>query len=321
MIFQLRKNHKAILTQWANGDDLRIGRRAKLVLDSSTGVTTKQLQQGLPMTEQRVMEVIDRYRESGLMGLIESPRSGRSKKIPSATVVNLAIDEMRDNNKGELLIDELTLKIKQDNHLNISKDTVWRQARLASISFKRNRKRHLKLNDQNKKLLGLVITPNVKIIAVLRNQKFTLALPGYLEITCDSLRMLHSESIESLYVAFELMQNQVNTRFSKRAKDEAITRWVSNVSINAQRKTGILDLFIEGNYLSDEMHQWLKALKRFKLTDGVGGFAGEINFCVTQSEWASTLNGLNETLPKNQKYADLIWAKMSDISSIQSEGA
>ena len=91
-------------------------------MDASKGGTTKQLQKGLPMTEQRVMELIDRYRESGLMGLIENARSGRSKKIPSETVVNLMMDEMRDSSKEELLIDELTLKIKQDKHLHISRD-------------------------------------------------------------------------------------------------------------------------------------------------------------------------------------------------------
>lgn len=315
MAFKLKENELEILAQWANGKDLRLGRRAWLVYESSKGVTTKELSKAVAMTEQRVVEIIDRYKDSGLLGLIEKPRSGRAKKISSDIVQDL-VDEMPHKNIGEINADELVWKIQQDTRVRISKDVIWRQARISGISLKRENKKQASLTDHSRVmsgLLGIVITPRVKLLAILKDQKVSLPMLGYVEITCASLEKVRSEKIESLLQAIELIKNEPISKVNERFKNEAITRWANNVSTNAKRKTGFLELIIYGDYGSSEMHDWLKGLKRFGLTEGSGSAARAISFALTQEEWASGIKGLGNVLPNKDGFPDFIWAKRGRI--------
>ena len=315
MVFKLKENEAEILAQWANGKDLRLGRRAWLVYESSKGVTTKELSKAVAMTEQRVVEIIDRYKDSGLLGLIEKPRSGRAKKISSDIVQDL-VDEMPHKNIGEINADELVWKIQQDTRVRISKDVIWRQARISGISLKRESKKQASLTDYSSVmsgLLGIVITPRVKLLAILKDQKVSLPMLGYVEITCASLAKVRGEKIESLLQAIELIKNEPISRMNERLKNEVITRWANNVSTNAKRKTGLLELVVYGDYTSSEMHDWLKGLKRFGLTEGAGGVARAISFASTQEDWASVIRGLGNVLPKKDGFPDFIWAKRGRI--------
>lgn len=316
MVFKLKENEAEILAQWANGKDLRLGRRAWLVYESSKGVTSKELSKAVAMTEQRVVEIIDRYKDSGLLGLIEKPRSGRAKKISSGIVQDL-VDEIPHKNLGEINADELVWKIQQDTRVRISKDAIWRQARISGISLNRESKKQASLTDRSRGmsgLLGIVITPRVKLLAILKDQKVSLPMLGYVEITCASLAKVRSEKIESLFQAIELIQNERISRMSERFKNEAITRWANNVSTNAKRKTGFLELIVYGDYESSEMHDWLKGLKRFDLTEGAGGVARVISFVSTKEEWARGIKGLSDVLPDSSKFPDFIWAKRGRIN-------
>ena len=315
MAFKLKENEAEILAQWANGKDLRLGRRAWLVYESSKGVTTKELSKAVAMTEQRVVEIIDRYKDSGLLGLIEKPRSGRAKKISSDIVQDL-VDEMPHKSIGEINADELVWKIQQDKGVRISKDAIWRQARISGISLNRESKKQASLTDLSRVmsgLLGVVISPRVKLLAILKDQKVSLPMLGYVEITCASLAKMRNEKIESLFEAIELIKNERISRVSDRSKNEAITRWANNVSTNAKRKTGFLELILYGDYGSSEMHDWLKGLKRFDLTEGAEGMARRISFASTQEEWASDIKGLCNVLPSGSKFPDFIWAKRGRI--------
>lgn len=318
MTLNLKENHAEILAQWANGKNFRLGRRAWLVEEHSKGMGTKELSRAVAMPEQRVVEIIDRYKESGLLGLIESPRSGRAKKI-SDDIVKGLVDEMPYKNNGEITADELIGKIQHDMKLHVSKDAVWRQTRILGIRLTRNSQKQIRLIDSSQglsALTGIVISSKVKIIAIIKNQGLHLPMPGYLEATCENLSDLRSKNIEGLFNAIELIEDQENSKMSKRFMEEAITRWASNVAMNGKRKRGSLEMMICGDFLSDEMGQWLKALKRFNLCDGAKGIAKAISYALTEEEWAVSLKGLSKALPKSKRSADFIWARAGSLTVI-----
>jgi transposase len=137
MRFNLRENEAEILAIWQKSPVFRISRRAWLVSENARGVDTKDLAKAVAMPEQRVIEVIDRYRQSGILGLLESPRAGRARKIPEGAVKHL-LQDMAYKTEGEFDIGEVALKINQDYGKEVSKDLIWRQTRSHGVTLKRN---------------------------------------------------------------------------------------------------------------------------------------------------------------------------------------
>ena len=166
-MLKLRKNEAEILNIWANGRDLRLGRRAWLVYEGSKGLETKELSRAVAMPEQRVIEIMDRYRESGLLGLVERPRSGRAKKISSETVKDL-VSEILNESSPEINANQMAKKLRYDIGKDVSKDAIWRQARMSGIQLERKSKNRIQLSEISRlqsSIIGVVVTPNIKILA------------------------------------------------------------------------------------------------------------------------------------------------------------
>lgn len=317
-MLKLRKNDDEILNIWANGRDLRLGRRAWLVYEGSKGVGAKELARAVAMPEQRVLEIMDRYADSGLLGLIERPRSGRAQKISSDAVMNL-ISELPGEMNKDISAAQLIKKLRHEVGNTISKDVVWRQARISGVRLERSSKKRILLSEISglqSSIIGLVITPEIKILAKLTEQKINLPTLGYVEVTCENLLNIKYKNTSNLYEAIKLIKNQGNTKVSKRSREESIARWANNIFLNTKRKNGILRLIIQGDYASSEMFDWLKALRKYELTEGLSGLAGSVAFVRSDDEWSKEAK-LPEILPKTKKFADFIWARIGDVAVIR----
>lgn len=151
----------AVLSYWIENAPYRLARRAWLVLEYLKGQSTKSLASAVAMTEQRVVDVVYRYREWGLIGLFDLPRSGKPSVSWYEKVGNLKFEKN--------LPEGLATARQIARELNISPDTVWREARIANIAIDRVRQRLLKTRTELTRhvpLLGCAIGPDVQLMAV-----------------------------------------------------------------------------------------------------------------------------------------------------------
>jgi transposase len=304
MTFSLRENEAEILAIWQKSPVFRLSRRAWLVSESAKGVDTKDLAKAVAMPEQRVIEVIDRYRQSGVLGVIENPRVGRARKIPEGAVKHL-LQDMAYKTEGEFDVNEIALKINQDHWEQISKDLIWRQARIDGITLKRNTtKRILVEADQTlNHISGLVVTPSITIIAVIKT-KNVLPLEGYLEaINPDWLKTFPKK--KSMTILTSMKELASYGAFVKRGRSskEIMLRWAQNLSRIASRDGASIQIEVCGDFQSSELMDWLKVLKANRLTEGVRFFLKQDAMSLSNKE---LLNAIKQLKKSSSVY---IWAK------------
>lgn len=304
MTFSLRENEAEILAIWQKSPVFRLSRRAWLVSENSKGVDTKDLAKAVAMPEQRVVEVIDRYRQSGILGLIESPRVGRAKKIPEGAVKHL-LQDMAYKAEGEFDVNEVALKINQDHREQISKDLIWRQARIDGITLKRNATKTIPIEaDQTlNNIIGLAVTPSITIIAVIKMKKL-LPLEGYLEvINRDWLKALAKKKSMTILASMKELASYGAFVKKERSRKEAMLRWAQSTSRIASRDGASIQIEVCGDFQSSEMMDWLKALKANRLIEGVRFFLKEDAMSLANKE---LLNAIKQLKKSSSEY---IWAK------------
>lgn len=304
MTFNLRENEAEILAIWQKSPVFRLSRRAWLVSENSKGVDTKDLAKAVAMPEQRVVEVIDRYRQSGVLGLIESPRAGRTRKIPEGAVKRL-LQDMAYKTEGEFDVNEIAFKINQDHKEEISKDLIWRQARIDGITLKRNATKTIPIEADQilNSIIGLVAMPSVTIIAAIKMKK-VLPLEGYLEvINRDWLKALTKNKSTTILASMKELANNGVLVKKERSKKEAILRWAQNLANIASRDGASIQIEICGDFQSSEMMNWLKALKANGLTEDVRFYLKEDTMGLAKKE---LLNAIKQLKKSSSEY---IWAK------------
>lgn len=304
MTFSLRENEAEILAIWQKSPVFRLSRRAWLVSENAKGVDTKDLAKAVAMPEQRVVEVIDRYRQLGLLGLIENPRVGRARKIPEGAVKHL-LQDMAYKTEGEFDVNEIALKINQDHKGQISKDLIWSQARIDGITLKRNSTKTIPIEADRMlgNTIGLVVNPSITIIAVIKMKK-VLPLEGYLEVVNRGwIRTLKkNKSMTVLASMNDLANNSVCVK-KERGKKEAILRWARSLSKISSRDGASIQIEVCGDFQSSEMMDWLKALKANGLTEGVRFLLKEGGMSLANKE---LLNAIKQLKRSSSEY---IWAK------------
>lgn len=112
-----------MLRFWRDGTDLKLARRAWLVLEEADGRLETDLALATGMKSSAVQAVVRSFRRLGLMGLVDAPRSGR----PSATIATCMVQDARQGSAREAALVH-----------GVSADTVWRRARLAGLSIERS---------------------------------------------------------------------------------------------------------------------------------------------------------------------------------------
>ena len=269
MRLNLRENESEILDTWKKSQVFRLSRRAWLVSENAKGVDTKVLSRAVAMPEQRVVEVIDRYKQFGILGLIENPRSGRARKIPNGEVKYL-LEDLTYDAEQEFAIKDIALKINQDSQEQISKDLIWRQARMDGIKLKRNVTKGIPIEEDEilNNIIGLVVTTSVTIIVVAKIKKILL-LEGDLEVLNSDLRKnLLKKKCMSVLASMKVLANYGAVEIKERSKNEAMSRWAQRISKIARKDGVSIQIEVSGDYQSPELIDWLKTLKANELTEG-----------------------------------------------------
>lgn len=311
MRFNLRENEAEILAIWQKSPVFRISRRAWLVSENARGIDTKDLAKAVAMPEQRVIEVIDRYRQSGILGLLESPRAGRARKIPEGAVKHL-LQDMAYKTEGEFDIGEVALKINQDYGKEVSKDLIWRQTRSHGVTLKRNSNKNIPIeSDQSlSKLIGLVITRSVVIIVV-ANMKKILPLEGYLEVPNKSAyNLLKNKKSTTVLSSIRDMENINLDNKKGRSSKEVMLRWAQNLMNIASKADVKINVEICGDYQSSEMLEWLKTLKTSRINDGPDKSPPNTRFLLKENDITIGNNELISAVKKfRKKSSQYVWAK------------
>lgn len=268
MKLNLRENESEILDIWKKSQVFRLSRRAWLVSENAKGLDTKVLARAVAMPEQRVVEVIDRYKQCGILGLIENPRSGRSRKIPGGEVKYL-LDDLTYDAEQEFEIQDIALKINQNSIEPVSKDLIWRQARMDGVKLKRNATKGIPIDEDEilNNYIGLVVTPFVTIIVVAKTKKI-LFLEGELEVLNSNLRKnLLKKKCMSILASMKELANYGEVEIKERSKNEAMMRWAQRISGIARKEGVSIQIEVCGDYQSTELIDWLKTLKANGLTE------------------------------------------------------
>lgn len=257
--------HLAVLSYWNENAPYRLARRAWLVLEHLKGQSTKSLASAVAMTEQRVVAVIDRYKELGLIGLFDMPRSGKPK----------ILDEKIGNSKFFRGLSEGVATAKQIAlELNVSPDTVWRQARIANMPYDRVRQRLLKTRTELTRhvpLLGCAIGPDVQLLAVSQDFKSTRLLEpsGALDsVSAELSNMLVASEKLGEFVWLESvirLNGTVSSRIPSRVALERRLRFVERIDHFEMKYGSPFKIYMSGDIRSEAFRSWVKALQRSRL--------------------------------------------------------
>jgi len=311
MKLNLREGESEILEIWKDSPIFRLSRRAWLVSESSKGIDTKVLAKAVAMPEQRVVEVIDRYKQIGIFGLIENPRSGRARKIPIGTVKNLLID-LADKTQGEFDVNDIALKIKYDHGEKISKDLIWQQARKEGITLKRYTRKIIPINTDKilSNIIGIAVTASVTIIVAIKMKK-DQPIRGYLEVLSrDMLNVLIKKKNITILSSMNDLANHGKFTKKERTKKEAMLRWAYGLSRVAQREGVSIQIEVCGDYKTSEMIEWLKALKANRLIEGIIKQEVKVRFALKEDELRlakkELVDAINHLKLSSSEY---IWSK------------
>jgi hypothetical protein len=254
-----------VLSNWIENAPYRLARRAWLVLEYLKGQSTKSLASTVAMTEQRVVDVIYRYIEWGLIGLFDLPRSGK----PS-----VSWDEEVGNSKHDKNLSGAIASAREiARRLNISPDTVWREARIANVAMDRVRQRVLNTRTELTRyvpLLGCVVGPHIQILAVSQDIKSTRMLKpsGTLDSVSEELSNLLevSEKLGELFWLELVIQLGaiVSSRIPTRVALERRLRFVDRIDHFEMKYGSPFKIYLSGDIRSEAFQSWVKALQRSK---------------------------------------------------------
>lgn len=310
MALKIRTNEEKILRIWLESSSIRLSRKAWIVHEFIKGTSTKELSQAVAMPEQRILEVIDRYTDEGLIGLIERPRDGRKKKLSSGEVLRAYIEMSGRSVAREPNANEIA------SYLNVSKDIVWNQAKQDGLSLTRViHKDHLVLAPQgvNPLLVGMVFSKNVNFLAFVNTPKLNDSRIGkFLGASKQLIADLKKIKLEpTILDILQIMKVANVTPSSKRNNFETKEQWARNICVIAKNEKAITKIYVWGNYESDEMIEWLKILKKNNLTQSPNGLCNLLEFHTNKQDWLKTCN-LSKNIDTDIGNNQFLWVRASN---------
>ena len=254
-----------ILKEWSQNASYRLARRAWLISEYLAGQDTKSLSASVAMTEQRVEEIIYRYKEFGLIGLFETSRSGRPSIASSIPIVDL-VGKMKKRQE-----DQIASKIAIQKR--ISEHTIWRTARIEGTLINRSKIRSPLIRSKlsaSIPLIACVLSKEFQLLAIGPSQKSLRELEpsGKLDVPSKPLVLAAAEVLAEKNIVYLedliLMSKQLSKDVSNRVAQERRTRLVNNLD-RIESFSGLpIRIFLSGDVRSKAFADWIKALKRSK---------------------------------------------------------
>src|SRR6266571_1199158 len=163
---------RAELIRWTRASSLRAGlaRRARIVLLAADGVGTNEIVTRVGASKPTVIAWKKRYREGGISGLADLPKSGRPAQVDEVAVVLATLAPPSDKLgvthwSSRLLADQLGI-----SHVWVSK--IWRKWglqpwRRGTFKFSTDPELEAKIRD----VVGLYLNPPDKAIVLCIDEK------------------------------------------------------------------------------------------------------------------------------------------------------
>jgi hypothetical protein len=251
-----------VLRYWVENAPYRLARRAWLVFEYLNGESARSLASSVAMTEQRVLEVIYRYEQSGLVGLFDSKRVGKP----------VASDE--SGLRGAIALGNLlgtSLSGSQiARELNVSPDAVWRQARLTNIVINRARSRFLRARTHLTELipiLGCVLGPDAQLLALSSSiKRIRLEPTGVLDsVSPEFVASTRTEkTLSDFYWLEQVIERTLDVfgHIPKRGALERRLRFLKRLDYFEKRLSAPVTIYLSGNVRSEAFQDWVKILQR-----------------------------------------------------------
>lgn len=233
---------REVLTAWSRSRQPRLARRAWIVLEESAGVKERRLAEATPLSSARVQALVAGYRQHGLLGLVDAPRSGRPRTVLAQA-----------------------LPLDPAPGVPPHRDTVWRLAREQGINIDRQRRRHVAwpavADGPWAGVHGVAAGPNVTAVFAGPPRKDLRHVGTWLYPRFDALSpaSVLGESFDWT-VALEALTNSGACPDKPRAVQERRGLLLDRL-MRQMRDLPVMEVLVGGDPLNAEFLSWLAALR------------------------------------------------------------
>lgn len=253
-----------VLNYWIDNSSFRISRRARVVLRYLEGASTKSISESVGMTEQRVLEVISRFQEFGLIGLFEKHRSGRPT-IPQeeAQLIGLMLEAKFSNEEPNAQY--------LARSSNQSVDAVWREIRIRNLIISRKRTRTIRCRtvlSETLPIVACVLSADFQMVVRTMNFKNLSRHPLAGVIDGMSKEILENSALVKNPNRVLILENLIagGVKLKKKTKDrvqaERRKRLVKKIDWLEEKINSPLIFYISGRIQSQYLVDWVKALQQ-----------------------------------------------------------
>jgi hypothetical protein len=242
-------------------------------------VRERRLAKATPMSSARVQALVAGYRQHGLLGLMDAPRSGRPKTVPARSLT----DAVGAPTKQASIASPLSLGAMPH------RDTVWRLAREQGVNIDRHRTRHIAwpavADGPWVNVYGVAAGPNVSVVLAgpvrsEQGQSGTWLYPQFDVLTPDSV---FGTSLDWTGVLETLRRSRASPQ-KPRAVQERRVLLLSRV-MSKMKTLPVVDVLVGGDPLSTEFMSWLVALRAVQTDLGTLGPRLRIRGAASFSSW------------------------------------
>ncbi len=274
---------REVLTAWANAGRTRLARRAWIVLEEAAGVQERRLAQATPLSSARVQALVAGYRQNGLLGLIDAPRSGRPKSVPAHALA--------DAPRMPTLATPIPLPPNPGAPQH--RDAMWRLAREQGLSIDRQRLRQMAwpavANGPWAGVYGAAAGPNVSVLIVgpVRNDQPASGTWLYPELSALTHASTRGANLDWTVVLDALGKSGANPH-KPRAVQERRSQLLRRV-ISKVKTLPAVDVLVGGDPLCAEFLSWLVSLRAVESKLGSRGPKLRIRGAASFTTWHNLL--------------------------------
>jgi len=263
-----------VLHAWRDGADLRLARRAWIVLEDADGRSVVDLAEATGLPSRTVQRLVRAYRRDGLLGVLDAPRSGRPTKSPPS----FGITAGANTRSARAVADQF----------GVSRDVVWRRARLNGSPPRERGKSTRRLDGRRLRTVTGVFAAEVATVMMVESSPSLLGGLRSLGIRKTFGRQAGSQRRKPELVDWrtelELARDTGGTA-TPRALAEAVS-WFLIRTISPGPGTTIL---IAGDPTRRCVVDWLVALKARLTTSVDGQSPWAVRCAITLEDWGAAL--------------------------------
>lgn len=312
--FSLSAADSATLQEWLRKGTLaqNLAQRARILLLLTEGFTPKEVSEQLQITAPIVFKWRKRYREAGLEGLKDLPRSGQPRKLNEEKIKEiLTLTTQRVPREATHWSLRLMAKYAQV--------TIWQVAQVwAASDLKPHRLKTFKISNDPHfaekvvDVVGLYLNPpdnalvlsvdeKTQIQALDHTQPMLPLRPGQIERRTHDYKR---HGTTSLYAAFDILTGRVIGRITQKHRAKEFLDFLRQID---RSTPATLDLHVildnSSTHKTQAVKEWLEKHPRFKL-----------HFTPTSASWLNAVEGWFAQLERRALYRG-VFSRVAELKA------